>query len=63
VSSRPCTLVADVAESAYIGAVTRLVMEPLGLANASIPTQDTDLGPEVVTGYQVTGDGILQPAR
>lgn len=55
-------LVADLTGSSYLDAVTRLVLDPLGLTGASLPTGDTDLGPDVVTGYQVSADGIFQPA-
>ncbi|HEV8567151.1 MAG TPA: hypothetical protein VGQ92_08640 [Actinoplanes sp.] len=53
-------LAADLTGSSYVDTVTRLVLDPLELTGSSLVTQDTDLGQDVVTGYQVTAEGILQ---
>ena len=55
-------LVADLTDTSYTDAVTRLVLDPIGLTGATLPTRDTDLGLDTVTGYQLTGDGVFQPA-
>jgi CubicO group peptidase (beta-lactamase class C family) len=55
-------LVADLTDTSYTDAVTRLVLDPIGLTGATLPTRDTDLGLDAVTGYQLTGDGVFQPA-
>jgi CubicO group peptidase (beta-lactamase class C family) len=55
-------LAADLTGSSYLDTVTRLVLDPLELTGSSLVTEDTDLGQDVVTGYQVTAAGILQPA-
>ena len=52
-------LIADVTGMPYARAVTRLVLEPLGLAGSSFPARTADLGPDAVTGYTVTPDGAL----
>jgi CubicO group peptidase (beta-lactamase class C family) len=56
-------LIADVTEMPYAGAVTRLILEPLGLAGSSFPGRPADLGPDAVTGYTVTPDGTLAGVR
>jgi hypothetical protein len=53
---------ADLTDTSYTDAVTRLVLDPIGLTGATLPTRDTDLGLDTVTGYQLTGDGVFQPA-
>jgi CubicO group peptidase (beta-lactamase class C family) len=53
-------LAADLTGSSYLDAATRLVLDPLELTGSSLVTHDTDLGQDVVTGYQVTAEGILQ---
>jgi CubicO group peptidase (beta-lactamase class C family) len=55
-------LVADVTGSPYPEAVTRLVLEPLGMSGSSFPTRSADLGPDAVTGYDVTPEGAFVPA-
>jgi CubicO group peptidase (beta-lactamase class C family) len=52
-------LIAEITGSPYAQAVTRLVLEPLGMARSSFPARVADIGPGAVTGYTVTGDGTL----
>jgi CubicO group peptidase (beta-lactamase class C family) len=54
-------LIADVTGSLYADAVTRLVLEPLGMTGSSFPARSADLGPDAVTGYNVTPDGAFVP--
>jgi hypothetical protein len=42
-------------------AVTRLVLEPLGMGGSSFPARAAELGPDVVTGYDVTPEGTFGP--
>jgi CubicO group peptidase (beta-lactamase class C family) len=55
-------LVADVTGSPYADAVTRLVLEPLGMSRSSFPACAADIGPDAVTGYNVTAAGTFAPA-
>jgi CubicO group peptidase (beta-lactamase class C family) len=54
-------LIADVTGSPYADAVTRLVLEPLGMAGSSLPARSADLGPDAVTGYELTPAGAFVP--
>ncbi len=54
-------LIADVTGAPYAEAVTRLVLEPLGMSSSSFPTRSADLGPDAVTGYDVTPQGTFVP--
>jgi CubicO group peptidase (beta-lactamase class C family) len=54
-------LIADVTGSPYADAVTHLVLEPLGMTGSSFPTRSADLGPDAVTGYNVTAEGAFVP--
>jgi CubicO group peptidase (beta-lactamase class C family) len=54
-------LIADVTGSPYSDAVTRLVLEPLGMRGSSFPARSADLGPDAVTGYSVTREGAFVP--
>src|SRR6266511_3261720 len=54
-------LVADVTGSPYAEAVTRLVLEPLGMGGSSFPARAADLGSDAVTGYDVTPEGAFAP--
>ncbi len=54
-------LVADVSGSPYADAVTRLVLQPLGMSGSSFPARTADLGPGTVTGYDVTPEGAFIP--
>jgi CubicO group peptidase (beta-lactamase class C family) len=54
-------LVADVTRSPYAEAVTRLVLEPLGMSGSSFPARSDDLGSDAVTGYDVTPEGAFVP--
>jgi CubicO group peptidase (beta-lactamase class C family) len=58
-------LIADVTGSPYADAVTRLVLEPLGMDGSSFPARSADLGPDAVTGYDLTPEGtfVAVPAR
>jgi CubicO group peptidase (beta-lactamase class C family) len=50
-------LVEELTGSPYAQAVTRMVLRPLGLSSAALPTRVADLPPGAVTGYGVTSDG------
>src|SRR6266542_2601941 len=54
-------LIADVTGSPYADAVTRLVLEPLGMSGSWFPTRTADLGPDAVTGYSLTPEGAFVP--
>jgi CubicO group peptidase (beta-lactamase class C family) len=55
-------LIADVTGSRYADAVTRLVLEPLGMSHSSFPARAADIGPDAITGYSVTSAGVFVPA-
>jgi CubicO group peptidase (beta-lactamase class C family) len=52
-------LIDDVTGSPYADAVTRLVLEPLGMNDSSFPAGVADLGPDAVTGYNLTTEGTF----
>jgi CubicO group peptidase (beta-lactamase class C family) len=52
-------LIADVTGSPYADAVTRLVLEPLGMGGSAFPARSADLGPGAVTGYNLTPGGAF----
>jgi CubicO group peptidase (beta-lactamase class C family) len=52
-------LIADVTGMPYPEAVTRLVLEPLGLTGSSFPARTADLGPDAVTGYNANPAGTF----
>jgi CubicO group peptidase (beta-lactamase class C family) len=54
-------LIAEVTGSSYTDAVTRLVLEPLGMSGSSFPARAADIGPGAVTGYAVAPDGAFVP--
>jgi CubicO group peptidase (beta-lactamase class C family) len=54
-------LVAEVTGSPFTDAVTRLVLQPLGMAGSSFPARSADLGPDAVTGYDLTPEGAFVP--
>jgi CubicO group peptidase (beta-lactamase class C family) len=54
-------LIADVTSSPYADAVTRLVLEPLGMNDSSFPARTADIGPDAVTGYDLTPEGTFVP--
>jgi CubicO group peptidase (beta-lactamase class C family) len=54
-------LIADVTGSPYPDAVTRLVLEPLGMNDSSFPARTADIGPGAVTGYNLTPEGAFVP--
>ena len=58
-------LIADVTGTSFAQAVTRLVLDPLGLRDSGFPARTADIGEGAVSGYSVTADGIfvLVPAR
>jgi CubicO group peptidase (beta-lactamase class C family) len=56
-------LIADVTGSPYPEAVTRLVLEPLGMNGSSFPARAADLGANAVTGYDLTPEGTFVPVR
>lgn len=53
-------LVADLTEEDYVGAVTRLVLGPLGMASSGFPTAWPLR--HAVTGYELAGDGSFSPS-
>jgi CubicO group peptidase (beta-lactamase class C family) len=53
-------LIADVTGSPYEQAATSLVLQPLGMSGSSFPM--TWPGADAVTEYQVTPEGLLEPA-
>jgi CubicO group peptidase (beta-lactamase class C family) len=55
-------MIADVTGWPYAEAVTRLVLEPLGMTGSSFPARSADLGPDAVTGYNLTPEGAFVPA-
>jgi CubicO group peptidase (beta-lactamase class C family) len=54
-------LIADVTGSPYADTVTRLVLEPLKMHDSSFPARSADLGPDAVSGYNVTPEGTFVP--
>jgi CubicO group peptidase (beta-lactamase class C family) len=54
-------LIADVTGPTYAEAVTRLVLDPLGMTASSFPGSSTSMAVPAVTGYGVSGDGTLVP--
>jgi CubicO group peptidase (beta-lactamase class C family) len=54
-------LIADITGLSYPDAVTRLVLQPLGIGSASFPASSAEIGPDAITGYDVTRDGDLTP--
>lgn len=58
-------LIADVNRTPYAPAVTRLVLDPLGMRESGFPARQADIGPHSVSGYAVGADGAFAsaPAR
>ncbi len=58
-------LIADVTGTSFAQAVTRLVLDPLGLRDSGFPARMADIGEGAVSGYSVTADGtfVSVPAR
>src|SRR6266704_2785161 len=54
-------LIADVTGSPFPDAVTRLVLEPLGMPGSTFPTRTAEIGLDAVTGYDLTPEGIFVP--
>jgi CubicO group peptidase (beta-lactamase class C family) len=54
-------LIADITGLGYADAVTGLVLQPLGIGSASFPASSAEIGPDAVTGYDVTRDGNITP--
>jgi CubicO group peptidase (beta-lactamase class C family) len=54
-------LIAEVTGLPYAEAATRLVLEPLGMNDSSLPARSADLGPDAVTGYDLTPEGTFVP--
>jgi CubicO group peptidase (beta-lactamase class C family) len=54
-------LIADITGSPFTDAVTRLVLEPLGMSRSSFPASTADIGPGAVTGYDLTPEGSFVP--
>jgi CubicO group peptidase (beta-lactamase class C family) len=55
-------LIADVTGTPYARAVTRLVLDPLGMRDSRFPARAADIGADAVTGYTVTPEGVFSPA-
>jgi CubicO group peptidase (beta-lactamase class C family) len=45
----------------YASAVTRLVLDPLGMRDSRFPVRAADIGADAVTGYTVTPEGVFSP--
>jgi CubicO group peptidase (beta-lactamase class C family) len=54
-------LIADVTGSDYATAVTRLVLDPLGMTGSSLPASWPHEDPDAVTGYELEPDGTFVP--
>jgi CubicO group peptidase (beta-lactamase class C family) len=54
-------LIADVTGIPYPSAVTRLVLDPLGMRDSRFPARAADIGAGAVTGYTVTPEGVFSP--
>jgi len=54
-------LIADVMQMPYADAVTRLVLDPLGMHDSRFPAGADQLGSGAVTGYTVTPQGVFVP--
>ena len=54
-------LIADVTGTSFAEAVTRLVLDPLGMRDSRYPAGTADIGDGAVSGYSVTADGIFVP--
>jgi len=54
-------LIADVTAAPYAGAVTDLVLAPLGLRDSSFPARPADIAPAAVTSYNLTLGGLFEP--
>jgi CubicO group peptidase (beta-lactamase class C family) len=50
-------LIADVTGTPYSQAATSLVLEPLGMTSSAFPAAASHIGPDAVTGYEVTSEG------
>jgi Beta-lactamase len=56
-------LIADVTGLSYAEAATWLVLAPLAMTRSSFPARTADLGPDAVTGYELTVDGSFTRVR
>ncbi len=54
-------LIADVTGTSFAEAVTRLVLDPLGMRDSWFPARTADIGDGAVSGYSVTADGTFVP--
>jgi CubicO group peptidase (beta-lactamase class C family) len=54
-------LIADVTGMPYARAVTRLVLDPLGMRDSRFPARAADIGADAVTDYTVTPEGVFSP--
>ncbi|MDQ2813791.1 MAG: beta-lactamase family protein [Actinomycetota bacterium] len=55
-------LIADVTGMPYARAVTRLVLDPLGMRDSRFPAGPAQIGAGAVTSYTVTTDGVFVPS-
>lgn len=53
-------LIADLTGTSFAQAATRLVLEPLGMADSWFPAQ-TPVSPDAVRGYRLAPDGSFEP--
>jgi CubicO group peptidase (beta-lactamase class C family) len=53
-------VIADLTGSSFAEAATRLVLEPLGMADSWFPPQ-APVSPDTACGYRLTRDGALEP--
>jgi CubicO group peptidase (beta-lactamase class C family) len=56
-------LLADLTGSPFAQAAADLVLAPLGMLDSSFPASLDSLGPDAVSGYTVTRDGVFTPVR
>lgn len=54
-------LIADITGLPYAEAATRLVLEPVRMRDSRFPAKAADIGPDAVTAYTATRDGVLEP--
>jgi CubicO group peptidase (beta-lactamase class C family) len=54
-------VIADVMRMPYADAVTRLVLDPLGMRDSRFPARADQVGPGAVTGYTVAPPGVFVP--
>ena len=53
-------LIADLTGTAFAQAATRLILEPLGMADSWFPAQ-APVSPDAACGYRITREGLFEP--